>query len=81
MAGLARTAFPKRACCRGHIVIATAKLGAPALTGLILLGLGLMGLGDLGKKLGIGLAFAGDAGLPGGGGQEEGETELGAHRA
>lgn len=76
MAGLPHTAFPKRACCRGHIVIATAKLGAPALTRLILLGLGLVGLGDLGKKLGIGLAFAGDSRLHGGGGQEEGETDL-----
>lgn len=40
VAGLAHTAFPKRAHRRGHVVVATAKLGAPALAGLILLGLG-----------------------------------------
>ena len=37
--GLAHAAFPKRACCRGHVVITTAKLGAPALAVLTLLGL------------------------------------------
>lgn len=76
IAGLAHTAFPKRACCRGHVVIATAKLGAPALTGLVLLGLGLVGLGGLGRKLGIGQSLGGDSRVPGRGQQEEGETKL-----
>lgn len=81
IAGLAHTAFPKRASSRGHVVIATAELGAPALTGLILLSLGLVGLGGLGRKprvrmLGIGLARGRDSRLPGEGGQEEGGTEL-----
>lgn len=86
IAGLACTAFPKRASSRGHVVKATAKLGAPALTGLILLSLGLVGLGGLWRKprvgtLGTGLPLGGDSRLPGGGGQEEGGAELGAYDA
>lgn len=81
VAGLAQAAFPKRTSSRGHVIIATAKLGAPALTGLILLSPGLVGLGGLGRKprvgmLGIGLALARDSRLPGEGGQEERGTEL-----
>ena len=86
IAGLAHTAFPKRTSSRGHIIIATAKPGALALTGLLLLSLGLVGLGSLRRKprlgkLGIGLALGGDSRLPGEGGQEEGGTELGVHDA
>lgn len=63
-AGLAHTAFPQGAHCRGHVVIAAAELGAPALAGLILLGLGPVGTGDLGRgprigKLDGGLALGG----------------------
>lgn len=75
VAGLAHTAFPKRACCRGHVVIATAKLGAAALSGLTLLGLGLVGPGHLGKKLGTDQLPGGLSGA-GRGWQGAGETEL-----
>lgn len=80
MAGLAHTAFPKRTGCSGHVVIATAKLGAPALTGLILLGLGLVGVVDLGRKPMTGkwamdLAIVGNSGLPWGG-RQEGEARI-----
>lgn len=62
VAGLAHTAFPQRTCCRGHVVIATAKLGAPAIIGLTLLGLVRVGLGYLGRKVGAGLALGGTPG-------------------
>lgn len=74
--GLAHAAFPKRACCRGHVVITTAKLGAPALAVLTLLGLvlvGLVGPGGLGRKWGMGLTLGWDSRLPGRGWQEEGD--------
>ena len=71
VAGLAHTAFPKRAQRRGHVVIATAELGAPALTGLILLGLGRKA--KVGK-LEIGLALGGNSRLPGGEWQQEGQN-------
>ena len=63
-AGLAHTAFPQGARRRGRVVIAAAKLGAPALAGFILLGLGLVGTGDLGREPRIGKL---DGGLPLGG--------------
>lgn len=50
IAGLAHAAFPQGACCRGHIVIATAKLGTPTLRRLTLLGLGPVGVVTLGRK-------------------------------
>lgn len=86
VAGLAHTAFPKRAGRRGHVVIATAELGSPTLTGLILLGLGLAGFGGLGKRLRVGkleiglarwgLQAAGDGHGRWGGWQEERATGL-----
>lgn len=50
VAGLAPAAFPQRAGRRGHPVIAAAELGAPALRGLVLLSLGPVGRGGLGRE-------------------------------
>lgn len=80
-AGLACTSFSKGACSRSHIVIATAKLGAPTLSRLILLGLGPVGFRGLEKKvgkLGMGLGPAEYPGQPGEG-QQEGPHESKVH--